>query len=58
MKQLIGAVAATKAVEMAAKTETVARIIDHATDSAERVADLLDEITGDLEEEQDDLSVQ
>jgi hypothetical protein len=57
MRQFIGAVAATKAVEIASHTDTVNRIIKHATNNIEQVADLLEQIAEDLEEESDDLSM-
>lgn len=57
MKHFIGAVAAAKAAEVASRTDTVKRIINHATDSAEQVADFLEKLLESLEENTDDLSV-
>ncbi len=58
MKQFLGAIAVGKVAEIASKTDTVVGIIDHAADSAERVADFLEDIVEGLEEESDDLSMQ
>lgn len=55
MKQFLGAIAVTKAVEMAGRTDTVSRVIDQATVRLVMVANLLDEITEGLKEESDDL---
>lgn len=58
MKQFIGAIAATKAIEMAGRTDTVSRIIDQATIRLRMVANLLDKLTEGIEEESDDLPMQ
>jgi hypothetical protein len=53
MKNIIGAITAAKVVEVAGHTDTVMNIISHAADSAERVADFLDEVLEGMEDEND-----
>jgi len=57
MKHILSSFAAIKAVEIAGKTDTITNIINHAAKKAEDVADFLEEVVEDLEEEEDDLSM-